>query len=84
MNRLPQAFSRQELKGEVVAFIQKMPEAFADADLVIARAGAGAVNEIAAAGMASVLVPLPFAADDHQRRNAEVLVTGGCCANGAG
>ena len=62
------------MEGEVVPFIRNMPEAFANADLVVGRAGAGAVNEIAAAGMASVLVPLPFAADDHQRRNAEVLV----------
>jgi UDP-N-acetylglucosamine--N-acetylmuramyl-(pentapeptide) pyrophosphoryl-undecaprenol N-acetylglucosamine transferase len=44
---------------------------------VVGRAGAGSVNEIAAAGMVSVLVPLPFAADDHQRRNAEVLVNAG-------
>ncbi len=54
-----------------------MPSAFAEADLVVARAGAGSVNEIAAGGMASVLVPLPFAADDHQRRNAEAFVQAG-------
>lgn len=71
---LAKAFSTSNIEGQVVAFIQNMPEAFADADLVVGRAGAGAVNEIAAAGMASVLVPLPFAADDHQRRNAEVLL----------
>jgi UDP-N-acetylglucosamine--N-acetylmuramyl-(pentapeptide) pyrophosphoryl-undecaprenol N-acetylglucosamine transferase len=70
---LAKAFSMAGIEGQVVAFIQNMPEAFADADLVVGRAGAGTVNEIAAAGMASVLVPLPFAADDHQRRNAEVL-----------
>ena len=39
----------------------------------MARAGAGSVNEIAAAGMPSMLVPFPFAADDHQRKNAEAL-----------
>ena len=55
-------------------FIPDMAAAFASADLVVARAGAGSVNEIAAAGMPSILVPLPFAADDHQRRNAEALV----------
>jgi UDP-N-acetylglucosamine--N-acetylmuramyl-(pentapeptide) pyrophosphoryl-undecaprenol N-acetylglucosamine transferase len=71
---LAQEFTGAGIEGEVVAFIQNMANAFAEADLVIARAGAGAVNEIAAAGMASVLVPLPFAADDHQRRNAEALV----------
>ena len=71
---LEKAFSTAGIEGKVVAFISNMPEAFAESDLVVGRAGAGAVNEIAAAGMASVLVPLPFAADDHQRRNADVLV----------
>jgi len=65
------------IQGEVVPFIRNMPEAFAQADLVVGRAGAGAVNEISAAGMASILVPLPTAADDHQRRNAETLVKAG-------
>ena len=73
-------FRKSELDGEVVPFIPDMPEAFAQADLVIARAGAGSVNEIAAGGMASVLVPLPFAADDHQRRNAEALVQAGAAS----
>jgi UDP-N-acetylglucosamine--N-acetylmuramyl-(pentapeptide) pyrophosphoryl-undecaprenol N-acetylglucosamine transferase len=71
---LATAFSTVGIEGQVIPFIQNMPEAFAATDLVVARAGAGAVSEIAAAGMASVLVPLPFAADDHQRRNAEVLL----------
>lgn len=70
-------FSSAGVEGEVVPFIRNMPEAFAQADLVVGRAGAGAVNEISAAGMASVLVPLPTAADDHQRRNAEALVKAG-------
>jgi UDP-N-acetylglucosamine--N-acetylmuramyl-(pentapeptide) pyrophosphoryl-undecaprenol N-acetylglucosamine transferase len=73
-------FRKSELEGEVVPFIPDMPQAFAQADLVIARAGAGSVNEIAAGGMASVLVPLPFAADDHQRRNAEALVQAGAAS----
>ncbi|MGI8960040.1 MAG: undecaprenyldiphospho-muramoylpentapeptide beta-N-acetylglucosaminyltransferase [Bryobacteraceae bacterium] len=71
---LAKAFSAAGVEGEVVPFIRDMPEAFMNADIVVGRAGAGAVSEIAAAAMASVLVPLPFAADDHQRRNAEVLV----------
>jgi UDP-N-acetylglucosamine--N-acetylmuramyl-(pentapeptide) pyrophosphoryl-undecaprenol N-acetylglucosamine transferase len=74
---LTKAFSMAGVEGEVVPFIRNMPEAFANADVVVGRAGAGSVNEIAAAGMVSVLVPLPFAADDHQRRNAEVLVNAG-------
>ncbi len=71
---LAQEFSNSGVAGEVLPFIQDMPEKFSEADVVVARAGAGAVTEIAAAGMASILVPLPFAADDHQRKNAEALV----------
>ncbi len=67
-------FNQSGLDGEVVPFIPNMADAFASVDLVVGRAGAGAVNEIAAASMPSVLVPFPFAADQHQRRNAEVLV----------
>jgi UDP-N-acetylglucosamine--N-acetylmuramyl-(pentapeptide) pyrophosphoryl-undecaprenol N-acetylglucosamine transferase len=74
---LAREFADSGLRGEVVPFIANMACAFAHADLVVARAGAGSVNEIAAAGMASVLVPLPFAADDHQRKNAQSLVDGG-------
>ena len=70
-------FSQSVLVGEIVAFLRDMPSAFAQADLVIGRAGAGGVNEIAAAGMASVLVPFPFAADDHQKANARALVNAG-------
>lgn len=66
-------FVASGLEGEVVPFIENMAEAFARADLVVGRSGAGAVNEIAAAGMPSVLVPFPFAADDHQKKNAELL-----------
>ncbi len=54
----------------VVPFIDDMPTAFAEADLVICRAGAGAVAELAAAGKPAILVPYPYAADDHQAKNA--------------
>ncbi len=67
----------RRIDGEVVPFIRDMAEAFAQADLVVGRSGAGGVNEIAAAGMASVLVPFPFSADDHQTVNAETLVAAG-------
>jgi UDP-N-acetylglucosamine--N-acetylmuramyl-(pentapeptide) pyrophosphoryl-undecaprenol N-acetylglucosamine transferase len=67
-------FASAGVNGEVVPFISNMADAFSRADLVLGRAGAGGVNEIAAAGMPSILVPFPFAADDHQRRNAEALV----------
>jgi UDP-N-acetylglucosamine--N-acetylmuramyl-(pentapeptide) pyrophosphoryl-undecaprenol N-acetylglucosamine transferase len=74
---LEREFASTGLAGVVAPFFSDMADQFAEADVVVARAGAGSVNEIAAAGMASVLVPLPFAADDHQRRNAEALVTAG-------
>jgi UDP-N-acetylglucosamine--N-acetylmuramyl-(pentapeptide) pyrophosphoryl-undecaprenol N-acetylglucosamine transferase len=71
---LTRDFAFAGVHGEVVPFINDMAAAFADADIVVGRAGAGGVNEIAAAGMASILVPLPFAADDHQKENAKTLV----------
>lgn len=74
---LANEFAGSGLEGEVVPFIASMADAFAAADLVVGRSGAGAVNEIAAAGMPSVLVPFPFAADDHQKRNAEMLAHAG-------
>jgi UDP-N-acetylglucosamine--N-acetylmuramyl-(pentapeptide) pyrophosphoryl-undecaprenol N-acetylglucosamine transferase len=71
---LAREFAFAGVAGEVVPFIKDMAAAFANADIVVGRAGAGGVNEIAAAGMASLLVPLPFAADDHQKENAKTLV----------
>ncbi len=66
-------FQSTGLKGEVRIFIDDMPAAFAAADLVVCRSGAGAVSELAAAGKPSILVPFPFAADDHQLKNAEAM-----------
>jgi len=74
---LQQEFAASGLEGEVVPFIRDMPAAFAEADLVVCRSGAGAVSELAAAGKPSVLVPFPFAADDHQTHNAQALERGG-------
>jgi UDP-N-acetylglucosamine--N-acetylmuramyl-(pentapeptide) pyrophosphoryl-undecaprenol N-acetylglucosamine transferase len=71
------AFAMSGIEGEVVPFLGDMPAAFAAADLVVCRAGAGAVSELAAAGKASILVPFPYAADDHQTRNAQAMERGG-------
>jgi UDP-N-acetylglucosamine--N-acetylmuramyl-(pentapeptide) pyrophosphoryl-undecaprenol N-acetylglucosamine transferase len=60
-----------------VEFIRDMPRAFAEADLVVCRAGASTVSELAAAGRASILVPFPFAADNHQQHNAEAMQRAG-------
>jgi UDP-N-acetylglucosamine--N-acetylmuramyl-(pentapeptide) pyrophosphoryl-undecaprenol N-acetylglucosamine transferase len=70
-------FSNSGLTGEISAFIQDMPAAFAQADLIVCRSGAGAVAELAAAGKPSILIPFPFAADDHQLRNAEAFERAG-------
>ena len=63
-------------RWEVRAFIDDMPAQYAACDLVLARSGS-TVSELAAAGKPSLLVPFPQAADDHQRRNAEVLASAG-------
>jgi UDP-N-acetylglucosamine--N-acetylmuramyl-(pentapeptide) pyrophosphoryl-undecaprenol N-acetylglucosamine transferase len=65
------------LSGEIAPFITDMPRAFAAADLVVCRAGAGAVSELAAARKPSVLVPFPFAADQHQLKNAQAFERAG-------
>ena len=62
---------------EVVSFIDDMPAALAEAQLVLSRSGASAVSEICAVGRPSLLVPYPYAAGDHQRRNAEALQAAG-------
>jgi UDP-N-acetylglucosamine--N-acetylmuramyl-(pentapeptide) pyrophosphoryl-undecaprenol N-acetylglucosamine transferase len=59
--------------AQLTPFIDNTAQAFADADLVICRAGASTVTEIAAVGVAALLVPFPFAVDDHQTTNARFL-----------
>lgn len=63
--------------AQVLPFIDDIAAAYADADLVICRAGALTVSEIAAAGVAAIFVPFPAAVDDHQTRNALYLVAQG-------
>jgi len=65
------------VRGELVAFIEDMARCYAEADLVICRAGAMTVAELAAGGIASVLVPFPYAVDDHQTANARFLADQG-------
>jgi UDP-N-acetylglucosamine--N-acetylmuramyl-(pentapeptide) pyrophosphoryl-undecaprenol N-acetylglucosamine transferase len=71
------AYRRASLTAEVAAFFDDMGRRLRDADLVVCRAGATTVAEITAAGKAAILVPLPTATDDHQRKNAEALATAG-------
>lgn len=70
------AYAGAGIEADVQPFIDDMAAALAWADLVVCRSGALTVAELAAAGVASVLVPYPHAVDDHQRVNAEFLVQG--------
>lgn len=63
--------------AEICAFIEDMKGAYEWADLVVCRAGALTVSELAAAGVAAILVPFPYAVDDHQFANAGLLVDAG-------
>jgi UDP-N-acetylglucosamine--N-acetylmuramyl-(pentapeptide) pyrophosphoryl-undecaprenol N-acetylglucosamine transferase len=76
-NEVRQAYQEQGVLAEVHAFIQDMPGALAQADLVISRAGATAVAELAAAGRASILIPFPGATDQHQLENARAMERAG-------
>ena len=76
-NEICFGYQRAGARAEVTPFLDDMPGAFARADLVVCRAGASAVAELAAAGRAAILVPFPFAADQHQLRNAEAMAAAG-------
>src|SRR5690606_25692031 len=65
------------LAAKVEAFLYAMDQEMKRADLVVCRAGATTLAELTAAGVPALLIPLPTAADDHQRRNAEVLASAG-------
>jgi UDP-N-acetylglucosamine--N-acetylmuramyl-(pentapeptide) pyrophosphoryl-undecaprenol N-acetylglucosamine transferase len=72
-----QNYAKSGVRAEVTAFIEDMAEAYGWADLVICRSGALTVCELAAVGVASILVPFPAAVDDHQTVNAAYLVDRG-------
>ena len=65
------------VEAELTPFIDDTASAFAAADIIVCRAGASTVTEIAAVGAAAVFVPFPSAVDDHQTTNAEFLVNAG-------
>lgn len=77
LDALRAAYAAAGVEGGTVAFIEDMAGAYAWADLVICRAGALTVAELAAAGVASILVPFPHAVDDHQTANARFLTHAG-------
>lgn len=67
-------YSRKGLRGNIMSFIKDMAGAYCRADMVVSRAGATTVSELAALGKPSILIPYPFAANNHQEINARVLV----------
>ncbi len=73
VERVRDAYRRAGLEARVEAFLFEMDREMTWADLVVCRAGATTVSELAAAGRPAILVPLPTATDDHQRKNAEVV-----------
>ena len=77
LQALKEHYEKAGVQGELVAFIDDMARRYAEADLVICRAGAVTIAELSAAGMASILVPFPHAVDDHQTANARFLADRG-------
>ena len=75
--QLEKNYEEAGVRANCVAFVEDMAGAYEWADLVICRAGALTVAELAAAGVASILVPFPFAVDDHQTFNAKFLASAG-------
>ncbi|MEE4363733.1 MAG: undecaprenyldiphospho-muramoylpentapeptide beta-N-acetylglucosaminyltransferase [Desulfotignum sp.] len=75
--RIKKAFESLKIRARVQAFFHNMPALLDKADLVICRAGAGTISELALKGVPAVLVPYPHAADDHQRFNARSLADTG-------
>ena len=77
LEALRKHYAEAGVQGELVPFIDDMAARYAAADLVICRAGAMTIAELSAGGLASVLVPFPFAVDDHQTANARFLADQG-------
>ncbi len=77
IDALRTAYAEAGVQAALTPFIRDTAQAFADADLVIARAGASTVTELAAVGVAAAFVPFPHAVDDHQTHNARFLVDAG-------
>ena len=70
---LQNRYEKLGVEADIRPFIDDMPIAYSQADLVICRAGAMTISELAACGVASCLIPFPFAIDDHQTTNAKFL-----------
>ncbi len=70
-------YERSGFRAEVSSFFESIESRYAEADLIVCRAGATTVAEVRAAGKAAIMIPLAFAADDHQRKNARAMEEAG-------
>jgi len=73
LESVQQSYAQAGVSADIRPFLDDMAQQYAKADVVICRAGALTIAELAAAGVASVLIPFPFAVDDHQTYNARFL-----------
>ena len=73
MEEVKKAYEQFGIQAKVMPFIVDMAGAYAAADLIICRAGATSLAEITAAGKAAILIPYPWAANDHQIKNAQAM-----------
>ncbi|HEY6048710.1 MAG TPA: undecaprenyldiphospho-muramoylpentapeptide beta-N-acetylglucosaminyltransferase [Sphingomicrobium sp.] len=77
IERVRRQYAALGIPAELLTYIEDMPEKLADAHLVIGRAGASTIAELTAAGRPAILIPFPFATDDHQTANAAEMVKSG-------
>ena len=75
LDALKAAYSQAGVKAQCIEFVDDMVSAYRDADVVICRAGALTIAELTAAGVGALLVPYPYAVDDHQTANAQFMVS---------
>jgi UDP-N-acetylglucosamine--N-acetylmuramyl-(pentapeptide) pyrophosphoryl-undecaprenol N-acetylglucosamine transferase len=74
-NQTVQAYAQAKVEAKVIPFITRIDKAYAWADFVICRAGALTIAELCAAGVGAILIPFPYAVDDHQTANANYMVS---------
>lgn len=77
MDKVEKLYERNGIRADLQPFFENMPERLQAAHLLICRAGASTITEVAAAGRPAILVPYPFASDDHQTANARAFAEGG-------
>lgn len=77
LEQVTKHYTESSVNAQVVAFIDDMASSYQWADLIICRAGAMTVSEVAAAGLPAIFIPLPHAIDDHQTANAKYLTDAG-------